>query len=138
MTLAAFDRLPSDERDYWVADWYLTRLECSQHGGPLSECSDPEKAWFPQRRVCRATMEADAARAFYDKRHERAKYHDGTFPADLKAWSSERTREHPYRYDEGVTIYAAPEDLNPDDDFLAAAATRSDDEPEGGDQADPR
>jgi hypothetical protein len=113
MTLRAFDNLPSSERDYWVADWNLSQQQCP-HGGPRDECSDPEGSWYAQRLVCRAAMETAAAQELYADLHEKEPYHDGTF----KSWAEKRSFDHPYHFNDGVTFYAAPVDVNPDDQFL--------------------
>jgi len=116
LTLREFDRLDPSERDYWVADWQVAQQECGHCGQPRSECSDPEKLWYPQRTICYPTRERAAANALYAQLHEDAQYHDGNH----KHWSATRTRATPYRYDEGVSIWVAPEDLAPDDDFLGS------------------
>lgn len=60
-------------------------------------------------------MEKEAAIARYQELHEDRPYHNGSF----SSWSDKRTREHPYRYDEGVSIGVSLVDNNPDDDFLS-------------------
>lgn len=59
-------------------------------------------------------MNAAAATALYEEMHKDLPYHDGTF----KSWAKDRSREFPFHYNDGVTIFAAPVDLQPDDDFL--------------------
>ena len=59
-------------------------------------------------------MQLAGAQALYADLHEERPYHDGTF-AD---WSKERTSQHPFHHNDGVTIILAAEDLFPDDDFL--------------------
>lgn len=68
--------------------------------------------------VCYATMEQAAADARYARIHDERKWHDGTF----RRWAKEPSREHPYRYDFGVTIGVAATDLHPDDTFLSDEA----------------
>lgn len=58
-------------------------------------------------------MTRAAAIALYGDLHEAAPYHDGSFTS----WSKERTRSHPYKYDEGVSIGVAETDFAPDDMF---------------------
>ncbi len=45
-------------------------------------------------------------------------FHDGSF----SRWSKEPSREFPFHYLDGVTIWLAPTDVNPDDDFLGSVA----------------
>lgn len=68
-------------------------------------------------------MERDAAERKYDRLHEAMPYHDGTFTD----WAKNPSAMHPYHYKAGVTIWVAPEDVNPDDGFLTS---QRDDEPE--------
>lgn len=82
-------------------------------------CSDPEVVWYPQRRICRSTMEAAAAQRLYDQLHSEETgrvFHDGTFTE----WALKPSPFTPYRYDDGVSIHAAPVDTNPEDQFLTA------------------
>ncbi len=65
--------------------------------------------------VCHVTMQLAGANALYNDLHEAAPYHDGTF----KSWSKERTEAHPFHYRDGVRIWMAETDVNPDDDFLS-------------------
>jgi hypothetical protein len=60
-------------------------------------------------------MEEASANWLYDEIHKERPYHDGTF----RHWSSERTPETPCHYRDGVTIWVAPTDLNPEDRFLS-------------------
>lgn len=69
--------------------------------------------WYPQRLVDYAEMEKAGAQGLYDKLHEKAPFHDGTF----KSWAKERSSRHPFHYNDGVTIIVTPEDLNPGDRF---------------------
>lgn len=79
----------------------------------MDECSDPDRVWYPYRRVCYASMERAGAEAAYEARHEKRPYHDGSFTR----WGEKRSREFPYRYNEGVTVGAAEVDLTPWDEF---------------------
>lgn len=63
-------------------------------------------------------MERAAAEAAYEKRHEKAPHHDGTF----ESWHKDRSTAFPYRYNEGVTIGVAETDLAPDDAFTTEAS----------------
>lgn len=77
-------------------------------------CSDPERVWYPQRSICYAEAEARAADRKYTAMHQERPYHDGKFAN----WSERATPFTPYHYDDGVNIYVAPFDINPDDNFL--------------------
>lgn len=66
-------------------------------------------------------MERAAANAKYARLHEALPYHDGT----QKRWAKERSDSHPYRFDEGVTIWVHDEGLSPDDDFLSGSAVEA-------------
>ena len=116
MTLREFDRLDPDERAYWVADWELGRQECSQHGGPASECSDAGKPWFPQMSVCYAAMETASARKRWELKYPK-EWHNG----DFTSWSDEPDAGHPIHRDAGVNIWAAQSDLGIGGDFLTAS-----------------
>ena len=124
MTWGAFSALPDLERDLWLvkAEAEANRCKC---GNDRTACSNPEHDWFPQRTVCYAEMEAQAANRRYDELHEAAPFHDGTF----SNWSQRATATTPYHYRDGVSVWVAPVDLSPDDDFL----TR---QPRGGDRGD--
>jgi len=60
-------------------------------------------------------MEHAAAERRYKKLHEALPFHDGTF----ESWAKEASRSHPYHFLDGVRIYVAPADVNPDDAFLS-------------------
>jgi hypothetical protein len=80
-------------------------------------CGDSETTFYPQRDICYADMERAAAAWKYERLHgdeSSRRFHDGTF----KNWSRERSAAFPYAHDDGVTIWVATEDLNPDDNFL--------------------
>lgn len=87
---------------------------CATCGMPSSECADPERDWYPQLSVCYRTREQLAALWRFGALHEKQPFHNGTF----ESWSEERSPTHPYRYDDGVTIWAAPIDYELGGDFL--------------------
>lgn len=60
----------------------------------------------------------------YDALHKERPYHDGTF----SRWAKEFSEMTPFHYSDGVTLWVAPVDLTPDDDFLTAPTL-----PTGGD-----
>lgn len=66
-------------------------------------------------------MELAGTQWKYDQLHQDAPYHDGTFPDDPEQWSEKRTKEHPYHYLDGVTLWVADTDLDPHDHFLGGA-----------------
>lgn len=114
-------------RGWWIAKWERDRDKCPQHGGPRSECSDPDQDWFPQRTVCRSRMNEEAAKRLYARLHEALPFHDGTFTQ----WAKDPSRDFPFHFNDGVTIWASSVDLSPDDTFLADASSSAD--PRGGD-----
>lgn len=73
--------------------------------------------WFPQRRVCHASMVRAEAEAQYDQLHEKRQFHDGTFTS----WSDKRSPQHPFHYRDGVTLWVSDIDLTPHDHFLGGA-----------------
>lgn len=87
---------------------------CKTCGNPHTLCHDPDQVWYPQRAVDYAVMEQKAADARYERLHENLPYHDGTFTN----WAKDRSADHPYKYDEGVTVLVTPVDYTPDDLFL--------------------
>lgn len=101
-------------QDEWIADWEDERQFCSTHHGPISECADDDADWFPQRSVCQPTMQLEAVKRRYERLHEKAPFHDGSF----KSWVKEASDEHPFHYADGVGFWMSREDLTPDDDFL--------------------
>lgn len=97
-----------------MATWEAERFTCPQCHGPLDECADPDRDWFPQRSLCYKTMAAAAANAAYAEKHKAKPYHDGTFTF----WHTDYTSQTPFRYDDGATVWVSEHDLTPDDDFI--------------------
>lgn len=91
------------------------RSSCPIHGGPLEECSDEEKPWYPQRLICRKSMELAAADRKWESLHKDRPFHDGSF----KSWRVERSDSHPYHYTDGVRLWVAEVDYEPDGDWLS-------------------
>lgn len=60
-------------------------------------------------------MQAAGADRVYSLLHEAKPYHDGTF----KSWAEKASVSHPFHYSDGVTVFAAESDLNPEDKFLS-------------------
>jgi hypothetical protein len=90
------------------------REKCKTCGHLLSDCSDPERTFYPQRHIDYAERERAAAEWRFEQLHKDLPYHNG----DESSWAEERSMSHPYHYLDGVRIFVATEDLNPDDKFL--------------------
>jgi hypothetical protein len=79
-------------------------------------CSDPERSFYPQREICYATMEREAANAKWEALHKDRPWHNGIW----SSWGQERSTGHPYFRDHGVRIgVTADSDLRPTDTFLS-------------------
>lgn len=76
---------------------YITEI-CPDCGNLKTVCSDPERPFYPQRRMCYATATAAITRRRLIDRHG---HPEGTEPHHL----------------DGMGLWASPEDLTPDDDF---------------------
>jgi hypothetical protein len=59
-------------------------------------------------------MALASAEATYDDLHKDLPFHDGTF----KSWAPERSKQAPFHYRDGVSIWVTSIDLTPEDDFL--------------------
>jgi hypothetical protein len=59
-------------------------------------------------------MQREAAVALYALLHQDRPYHDGT----RQNWSAERSREFPYYFGDGVSIFMSQVDLGLGGDFL--------------------
>ncbi len=114
-----------------MAHYVKSKRRCSHCGSDPEECSDPKRAWYPQRTVCYATMASRAANEKYDEIHKDAPFHDGQF----LRFEDKRSTTAPFHVREGVTIWAAPMDLSPDDKFLSGSSARGLD-PEGDGSSD--
>ena len=99
-----------------MARWQLDRETCPECGNPREMCEDPESLakWYPQRSICHATMQREAANRAYDKKHEDRPWHDGTW----KRWAAEWSLDFPFHYRDGVTVWVSDQDLTPDDHFI--------------------
>lgn len=60
-----------------------------------------------------------AAQRLYALQHEKRPFHDGSF----ERWAEKPSREYPFHYADGVTIYLAETDEYPEDDFLGAGTS---------------
>lgn len=85
---------------------YLTEI-CPSCGNPRSVCSDPNVPLYPQRSVCYVTAIKELA-----ARQLRKKYPKEPGP-----------ELHPL---DGISIWASPHDLTPDDDFLGTEQMEAD------------
>lgn len=59
-------------------------------------------------------MQLAGAQALYAALHKDAPFHDGSFAN----WSADRSRDFPFHFSDGVTIWMSPTELAPDDKFL--------------------
>lgn len=59
-------------------------------------------------------MALASAQARWDAKHADLPFHDGTFTV----WSADRGEQTPFRYSEGVRLWVATSDVQPDDEFL--------------------
>lgn len=65
-------------------------------------------------------MEQAAAEARYDEVHEKLAYHDGTF----KSWSEKRSKQYPYHYRDGVTLWVSKDDRTPEENIFNVERAR--------------
>lgn len=100
-------------QDEWIAAWETERTTCHFHGGPVSECGDDERDWFPQRTICWPTAQLEAAKRRYAMLHADEQYTDG-----LGGWAKDASIQFPFHYSDGVSFWLSRVDLTPDDDFL--------------------
>lgn len=119
-------------QEEWIAEWEAGRESCPVHGGPLSECPDDERDWFPQRHICQPTMQLRAAERLYGLLHEDMPFHDGTFTR----WAKKASRDFPFHYLDGVSIWLSPVEANEEDDFLGPSLSIVQQSEAGGEQAE--
>lgn len=117
MSLEQFYALPELEQEDWIARHERDRETCKFHGGPVEECADDERDWFPQMSVCQPTMQLAAAQELYADLHEEMPFHDGT----RERWAKKRSRMFPFHYRDGTSFWMSPVELDPDNDFLSDA-----------------
>ena len=115
MSVEAFWSLSETEQEDWRARAESERETCRFHGGPVSECADDERDWYPQLSICWPTAQLQAAQALYADLHEAEPFHDGA-----GNWSKKRSRRFPFSYADGVSMWLSPVDL-PGEDFLAGS-----------------
>lgn len=115
MNLALDEFYDHPDAEDHIAAWEIEQDRCPHHGGPRSECPDEERDWFPQRQICTVEKQLKAAQRTYDEIHKDRPFHDGM----ERIWSDKWSELTPFRYDDGVTIWMSPVEINPDDDFLS-------------------
>lgn len=96
----------------------------------MDECSDEDIVWYPQRLVCRKTMDLMAAERKWAALHDAMPYHDGSF----KSWVKERSDSHPFHYTDGVRLWVSDVDYTPDDDFLSGRGVVDREQDDSGEQ----
>lgn len=96
MTPSAFRSLSDDDQAEMIA--YITEI-CPSCGNLRSVCSDPERPFYPQRAVCYATAVKEVTVRRLRKLHSQDAA-EALHPLD------------------GLGVWASPDDLTPDDDFL--------------------
>jgi hypothetical protein len=79
--------------------WLVTEV-CPDCGNLRSVCSDPERAFYPQRRMCYATAVRELTLRRLQAKHKQEPGIDDLHPLD------------------GMGVYVSPDDLTPDDDFV--------------------
>lgn len=89
-------------------------LVCSVCGNLREDCSDPDFIWYPQRHTCYASRQQATADRQYGEKHGERPYHDGR----EHGWSDKATAKAPFHFRDGVRVFVAPVDLNPDDNFI--------------------
>lgn len=75
-------------------------------------------------------MELRAAERKWAALHEAMPWHDGTF----SSWSQERSASHPCHYTDGVTLWVAEVDYDPDGDWLSGRGAVDEEQDDGGNQ----
>lgn len=97
MTPSSFRAL--DEADQAEMIAYVTEV-CPSCGNLRSVCSNPEQAFYPQRRMCYSTAVQELTGRRLRARHKKEPGIDDLHPLD------------------GLAVWVATEDLTPDDDFI--------------------
>lgn len=95
MTPGQFRALSEDEQAEILA---FEQELCPACGNLRSVCSDPERAFYPQRSMCYASAVKEVVLRRLRKRH------DGEPGTEL----------HPL---DGMGVWVSPDDLTPEDDF---------------------
>ncbi|MBO9523915.1 MAG: hypothetical protein J7518_20465 [Nocardioidaceae bacterium] len=109
------DFLDSPDSEFWIALWEREHTTCPVHHGPMNECPDDERDWYPQRRICWPSAQLAAAKRLFELMHKDKPYHDGK----EQLWSETPSRATPFHFLDGHSLYLAETDENPDDDFLS-------------------
>lgn len=89
-------------------------LICGTCGNPREDCGDPDRVWYPQRRVCYAGRAQSVADRLYAMKHDETPFHNGA----ERAWAKKATPGQAFHFRDGVHVWVSPEDLTPDDKFI--------------------
>lgn len=82
------------------AQYAFDELVCPRCGNLRSVCSDASRAWYPQRTMCYAEASVSVVRRRLVERYKKNEPGAAFHPLD------------------GMSVWVAQEDLNPDDDFI--------------------
>lgn len=74
---------------------------CPSCGNLRSECSDPERQWFPQRTMCYASASLEVVRRRVTKKYGHPTHNDSEVHDT-----------------DGMQVWVAQDDLSPDDNFV--------------------
>lgn len=94
--------------------WEADQLVCGICGNLREDCADPNAARYPQRHKCYAKREQEAADRLYGEKHKDKPF---TNRAETR-WAEKPDPQTPFHFRDGVRIFVAPVDLDPDDHFL--------------------
>jgi hypothetical protein len=122
LSVQAFWRLPENEQAIWRRRFDREQGKCPHCGNQREDCSDPDKAWFPQLTVCYATRERQAAHRRFEALHSKLPFHDG----DWGGWAKDQSVDAPYHFMEGSTVWVAATDLGLGGDFLGQGSDDDD------------
>lgn len=89
-------------------------MTCPMCGNLREFCSDPNSKVHPQRHICFVSRDQAAADHKYGEKHKDKPYTDRL----MTRWSEKATPTTPYHFRDGVRIYGADYDVNPDDHFI--------------------
>lgn len=109
--------MASEDAEYRIARYERERETCKFHGGPIEECGDDQRDWYPQRVICWPSAQLEATKRRYQMLHEKKPYHDGTF----KRWVEDASLDYPFHAFDGVSFWLSPVDIPDDDDWLGQA-----------------
>lgn len=90
--------LPEEDREEMLEEY---AAYCPKCGNLRSVCSDPTRAWYPQRSMCYPSASLELVQRKLQERHKKSE--PGT------------TTLHPL---DGMSVWVSEFDLTPDDDFV--------------------